>query len=101
MKLSPYFNEFTIPSRRDQLKYLFLELTQKCNMACEHCGSNCSSNTHCPELTTEQWKQFILSVSKQFDSERLVFCITGGEPLLHPDFFDIVRTIKKAVSDGV
>lgn len=30
-------------SRREQLKYLFLELTSKCNMACEHCGSNCSA----------------------------------------------------------
>ena len=82
-------------TRREQLKYLFLELTKKCNMACEHCGSNCSTISD-SELTTEQWKEFILYASKQFDNNRVVFCITGGEPLLHPDFFEIVKTIKKA-----
>lgn len=83
-------------SRREQLKYLFLELTSKCNMACEHCGSNCSAKASNTELTTKQWKDFILYASKHFDSNRVIFCITGGEPLLRPDFFDIVKTIKKA-----
>ena len=83
-------------ARREQLKYLFLELTKKCNMACEHCGSNCSTTTSASELTAEQWKKFILYTSKHFDNNRVAFCITGGEPLLHPDFFEIVKTIKKA-----
>jgi len=92
---SPFEEQHPI-AQRDQLKYLFLELTKKCNMACEHCGSNCSTTTSGSELTTEQWKEFILYASKQFDNNRVVFCITGGEPLLHPDFFEIVKTIKKA-----
>lgn len=28
--------------KNPQLKFLFLELTDKCNMNCLHCGSSCS-----------------------------------------------------------
>ena len=37
-----------------QLRYLFLELTMKCNERCIHCGSRCGDVTS-EELTLEQY----------------------------------------------
>jgi len=37
------------------LRYLFLEITQRCNLACLHCGSDCRSDPNLEELSTEEW----------------------------------------------
>ena len=36
-----------------KLLYLFLEITQRCNLNCLHCGSDCTAAVDSPELTTE------------------------------------------------
>ncbi len=74
------------------LKYLFLEITQKCNLSCLHCGSDCKKSTHKEELTTEHWKVVIDDIHQNF-GDQVVFVITGGEPLLHPDLLEITAHI--------
>lgn len=81
-------------SRKLVLRQIFLELTKRCNMNCKHCGSDCSSENYADELSAKQWKQFISYVADHFDSSRIMFCITGGEPLIRSDFFEIVSHIK-------
>jgi Predicted Fe-S oxidoreductases len=72
-----------------KLKFLFLELTLRCNERCVHCGS-CCGNIESKELTLEQYKDFLFKIKQDFGTNDIQLCITGGEPLLRKDFFDIV-----------
>ena len=72
-----------------QLRQLFFELTLKCNEACFHCGSSCGAAR--PDgLPAEKYIEILDEVKRNFDISRLMLCITGGEPLLREDFFDIL-----------
>lgn len=42
------------------------------------------------ELTLDQYKSFLDKVKKDFGTKGFMLCITGGEPLLRRDFFDIM-----------
>ena len=92
--------------RSPELRHLFLELTLRCNERCLHCGSSCGETapgrpaatggepgnaTGRPtEVTLETYKRLLDEVKEDFDIRRLQLCITGGEPLLRRDFFDIM-----------
>ena len=67
------------------LRWLFFELTSRCNLHCRHCGSNCSSEGK--SLTIEDMETTLKSVRQ----EKPMICLTGGEPLLHPDFYEIAE----------
>lgn len=72
-----------------KLKFLFLELTLRCNERCIHCGSRCG-NVPAEELTLEQYKNFLDKIKRDFGTRDIQLCITGGEPLLRKDFFEIM-----------
>ena len=75
--------------RKPDLRQLFLELTLRCNEHCFHCGSNCMPQSG-EELSLDEYRRILEEVKEDFDLKRLYLCITGGEPLLRPDFFDIL-----------
>ena len=70
------------------LRWLFFEITNCCNLSCRHCGSNCVSDG--VQLKMED-------VAKVLDSvrpEHPMICLTGGEPMLHPDLFQIAECVR-------
>ena len=71
------------------LKFLFLELTLRCNERCIHCGSSCG-DVPSEELSTKQYHQILDEIASDFDLKQFQLCITGGEPLMRRDFFDIM-----------
>ena len=75
--------------KNPQLKYLFLELTLRCNEHCLHCGSSCGDVTS-SEMTFSDYERVLKEVKEDFDIKKMQLCITGGEPLLRRDFFDIM-----------
>ncbi|MBQ3283805.1 MAG: radical SAM protein [Atopobiaceae bacterium] len=85
-KLADYTREFY---RAPELRKLFFELTLQCNERCFHCGSSCTAAKG-DELSREEWMGIIDQVKADFDTSRMQLCITGGEPLLNRDFFDIM-----------
>jgi radical SAM protein len=76
------------------------ESTIACNLACVHCRASAQTTPEPDELTTEEVFDLIDQLA-EFD--RPIFVISGGEPLMRPDIFDIAaygtkRGLRVAVS---
>lgn len=69
------------------LRWLFFELTNQCNLRCRHCGSNCSFEGQSLSIRD------IVTTLRSLGQENPMICLTGGEPLLHPDFFEIAGCV--------
>lgn len=72
------------------LRYLFFELTDCCNLNCMHCGSKCDSNNS-TYLNMDLIEKTLKSVAKCNNTSQIMVCITGGEPLLHPDLCKVIQ----------
>ena len=70
----------------------YLILTSKCNMRCKHCYGDygfCKSKN---ELTGTEWDLVFEDLSK---NNVFFVNISGGEPTIHPDFNDIIKSLVK------
>ena len=74
-----------------ELRHLFLELTLQCNERCLHCGSRCDAGKS-PEVPSELLLDILADVKRRLDTRRTMLCITGGEPLLRRDFFELMES---------
>jgi MoaA/NifB/PqqE/SkfB family radical SAM enzyme len=74
----------------NELKWLAFEVTPKCNLNCIHCRTNASSNLQ-EILTYKQITKTINEIDKRF---KPVLVLTGGEPLLRADIFEIASFAK-------
>jgi len=72
------------------LTYFFWECTLRCNLRCAHCGSSCGPTRKEDELTTEQICGILDTIGEDFDCSRIFVSITGGEPLLREDLYEVV-----------
>ncbi len=75
-----------------KLTYLFVELTDRCNLACLHCGSSCGGSSG-RWIDTPLLLGALETVAEDFEPGSVMICLTGGEPLLHRDFFAIADRI--------
>ncbi len=72
-----------IKSPVPSLRYIELQITNRCNLRCKHCYIE---NKKFSELSVKQIK----SVLKEFEEmQGLRVLITGGEPLIHSNFEEI------------
>lgn len=65
------------------------ELTARCNLDCKMCYIHRRANDACAkekELSTKQWMDFAAAAQQR---GMLLLLLTGGEPLLRPDFKEI------------
>ena len=70
------------------LRMVAWELTRNCNLACVHCRANAACGPHEGELSTGECKKIIDDIVG-FSGPTVI--LTGGEPLLRPDLFDIIE----------
>ena len=83
-KHHPHLRPSPVPS----LRYLELQLTDRCNLKCKHCYLGEPAKTDLP-LTS------VLAVLKEFeDMQGLRVLFSGGEPLLYPD----LRALNEALA---
>ena len=67
------------------LKQLFWECTQRCNVHCKHCGSDCKRTTEIPDMPAEDFLRVVDSLTPHVDPHEVNIIITGGEPLVRDD----------------
>src|SRR5229473_236888 len=63
-------------------------LTETCNLECRHCYADCNKAAKRPELSTAEWLRLIDYLAANGVIQTY---IEGGEPLLRPDIFRILR----------
>ena len=78
-----------------ELRYLFWECTQRCNLNCLHCGSDCKSGGAEKDMPFEDFLKAILPLKKKYDSNKITIAITGGEPILREDLPECGLELRK------
>jgi radical SAM protein with 4Fe4S-binding SPASM domain len=76
------------------LRYVFLELTRRCNLRCAYCGSDCTDVSARQELDTDTWLRVIREIAEDFDAKMIMVAVTGGEPLLRKDLFILLAELR-------
>jgi heme b synthase len=70
------------------LRMIAWELTRSCNLACVHCRASSERDPYPGELSTQECFKVMDEIAS-FSSP--VIILTGGEPLLRPDIFELAR----------
>ncbi len=76
---------------RPQLRELWFHLTNNCNLSCKHCMF-ASAPGDGAQLSVDLVQDL---ATQALDEGCRIFALTGGEPLMHPDFRSIVRGLLK------
>ena len=64
---------------------MYIQITTRCNMSCAHCGMNCTQEGE--DMTMETLKKVLnLGLSDSYT-------IGGGEPTIHPEFWQMLGLI--------
>jgi len=86
-------SESTGPPRRvdtaERPFVLIWELTQACDLACEHCRADAHPDRHPDELSTAEAKTLLDQVREFGENQLVVF--SGGDPLKRDDAVDLVQ----------
>jgi heme b synthase len=70
------------------LRLVAWELTRSCNLACVHCRAAAQDRPYEGELTLTECRRVMDEIA---EVARPIIILTGGEPLLRPDVFDIAQ----------
>ena len=70
------------------------ETTKACLLACRHCRARAIRNMQPGELTTSQGLKLIDQLV-EFGEPYPALLLTGGDPLMRPDFFELVTYAKR------
>ena len=76
------------PRSTFELRMVAWEVTRSCNLACVHCRTSAERGPYPGELSTEECFRVI---DEMVSFSKPVIILTGGEPLLRPDIFDLAR----------
>ncbi|MDO4164735.1 MAG: TIGR04133 family radical SAM/SPASM protein [Bacteroides sp.] len=71
------------------LKQLFWECTQRCNLRCKHCGSDCKQTAVTRDMPAADFLRVIDSIVPHVNPHKVSIIITGGEPLMRHDLEDV------------
>ena len=79
------------PRRNPPGPVVIWNLIRRCNLTCRHCYSISADTEFKGELSTAE----VFAVMDDLKAYRVpVLILSGGEPLLRPDIFDIARRAK-------
>lgn len=78
-------------TRQHPLRQLFWECTLRCNMKCQHCGSDCKVSALHPDMPFEDFEKVLRRIKEAYDSHEISVVVTGGEPLMRLDIVECGR----------
>jgi heme d1 biosynthesis radical SAM protein NirJ len=96
-RISQYMQEIAAPTplgptRKPPGPVVIWNLIRRCNLTCKHCYSISADTDFAGELSTEE----VFAVMEDLRSFKVpALILSGGEPLLRPDFFDIAKRSKE------
>ena len=76
--------------KEHKLKAVFFEVTSRCNARCEHCGSSCGDFVPKDEITKDEIISVLDDLAEHYDPNHIMLFITGGEPLVRKDLFELM-----------
>lgn len=96
-RISQYMREIAAPTplgptRNPPGPVVIWNLIRRCNLSCQHCYSISSDKDFAGELNTDE-VYTVMDDLRAFGVPVLI--LSGGEPLLRPDIFDIAQRAKK------
>ena len=95
-RISQYLREIANPTplgpaRKPPGPVVIWNLIRRCNLACKHCYSISADHDFAGELNTQE----VFTVMDDLKSFGVpVLILSGGEPLLRPDIYDISKRAK-------
>ncbi|HEX2955865.1 MAG TPA: radical SAM protein [Chitinispirillaceae bacterium] len=75
-------------SPKHTLRLVAWEMTRACTLACRHCRANAQQGPYKGELTTQECYAILDSIASM---GACIVILTGGEPMLRSDIFEIAR----------
>lgn len=75
------------------LNYFFWETSLSCNLHCRHCGSDCGIEKQDTELPASKVLEVFKDIADHYNPEKIMIAVTGGEPLVREDLFDILTEV--------
>ena len=74
--------------KKNELRLVAWETTRNCNLACVHCRASATMGPHEGELGTPEALRLLDQIA---EVAKPIIILTGGEPLLRSDIYDIAR----------
>jgi len=75
-------------SKKESLRLVAWETTRNCNLACLHCRASATHGPFSGELDTQAALRLLDQIT---EVGKPIVILTGGEPLLRPDIFEIAQ----------
>ena len=77
-----------IGNKRASLRLVAWEVTRNCNLSCLHCRAAATQGPYSGELDTQAATHLLDQIAEVYSP---IIILTGGEPLLRPDIFEIAK----------
>ncbi|MBW2434189.1 MAG: heme b synthase, partial [Deltaproteobacteria bacterium] len=74
--------------KKNELRLVAWETTRNCNLACVHCRASANMGPHEGELGTDEALRLLDQIA---EVAKPIIILTGGEPLLRSDIFELAR----------
>ncbi len=93
MALNVFRRYRNVQTKLHDLTYLFWECTVRCNIQCQHCGSDCSPNDGSEDMPAADFLKVTDNIRKHYNPNKLMIVLTGGEPLMRNDLEEVGREL--------
>jgi uncharacterized radical SAM superfamily Fe-S cluster-containing enzyme len=74
---------------------LNIDLTNRCNLNCPICFASADASGYVVEPSIDQVSRMLDAACEVDDAKPVCFQYTGGEPTMHPDFFQALQEARK------
>lgn len=80
-------------SKIHSLSYVFWECTLRCNLSCQHCGSDCKKDAAVKDMPLSDFLKALDQLNGMVDPNKTMIVLTGGEVLMRNDLAEIGQSL--------